>query len=179
MFISYIQFHTSNSLCFETKKHRLSCSCAADRYVMWTGGRWGPEGSTLPPAAHSKAAQLGQKLSIGLEAAYQVSVCYIPNALRTSLPSSCQYCGWALSERPMARKQLVFMSGVHADAVYFHRNPFTILDKILASCGPDVCRKLQKKGQRRLAQQHQTRNVEEVCRRSQAKRFFRGRTGGV
>eukprot|EP00752_Nemacystus_decipiens_P012159 g10778.t1 len=34
---------------------------------------WGPEASTLSPAAHAKAAQLGQKLSIGLEAAYQTS----------------------------------------------------------------------------------------------------------
>ncbi|CAM9897730.1 unnamed protein product [Ectocarpus sp. 4 AP-2014] len=32
---------------------------------------WGPSRSTLAPAAHAKAAQLGQKLSMGLEAAYQ------------------------------------------------------------------------------------------------------------
>ncbi|CAM9685156.1 unnamed protein product [Pylaiella littoralis] len=35
---------------------------------------WGPDRSTLSPAAHTKAAQLGQKLSMGLEAAYQA--CY-------------------------------------------------------------------------------------------------------
>lgn len=46
-----------------------------------TGARWGPEESTLCPAARTKAAQLGQKLSMGLEAAYQViiRVHYFPN----------------------------------------------------------------------------------------------------
>lgn len=73
----------------ETKEHPLSFALVP-LIDMWTRGRWGPKGSTLPPAAHAKAAQLGQKLSIGLEAAYQVSARFIPDAARTSVLLSCE-----------------------------------------------------------------------------------------
>lgn len=60
-----------------------NCVCAPADFTTvllchvcsWTGSRWGPSRSTLAPAAHAKAAQLGQKLSMGLEAAYQVRTC--------------------------------------------------------------------------------------------------------
>lgn len=57
------------------------------RYVMiWTGVRWGPDGITLAPAAHSKAAQLGQKLAMGLEAAYQVIMSSVASKSRIDYP---------------------------------------------------------------------------------------------
>lgn len=39
---------------------------------MCNGDRWGPSGNIRDPAAYAKAAELGRKLSIGLETAYQV-----------------------------------------------------------------------------------------------------------
>lgn len=39
---------------------------------MWTVPSWVPSDSSLSHVANAKAAQLGQKLSMGLEAAYQV-----------------------------------------------------------------------------------------------------------
>lgn len=41
--------------------------------LVCTDDRWAPHRSDLAPAAQAKAGQLGQKLSMGLEAAYQVS----------------------------------------------------------------------------------------------------------
>lgn len=41
-------------------------------FGMCNGDRWEPSGNARGLAAHAKAAELGQKLSIGLEAAYQV-----------------------------------------------------------------------------------------------------------
>lgn len=61
------------------------------------------------------------------------------------------------------------------------RDIFTLenLPRDVDVCGPDECREWQKKGERRLAQQHQTGNVEEIRRWSTAKRFFRGGTARV
>eukprot|EP00903_Cladosiphon_okamuranus_P017102 g15757.t1 len=64
---------------------------------------WGPEGSTLPPAARAKASQLGQKLSIGLEAAYQTSAESCKRTARGDLRSSMRLETWKRFEDSLQR----------------------------------------------------------------------------
>lgn len=110
-----------NCLCL--RRTSTVCLARVPLLDMWTHGRWGPE-STLPPAAHAKAMQLGQKLSIGLEVAYQASARHIPNAVWIVLPLSRQYsivsC-WelVLFGRHLVIRQLVsFVACMQARYVY-------------------------------------------------------------
>lgn len=124
---------------------------------MWTPGRWGPEASTLPPAAHAKAAQLGQKLSIGLEAAYQVNDAIV--RIRFSVPARALTLlrTWSCSDVVWRYSSFRVLGTCRRDTFSLETLPC-----IFDVCGPDERREWQKKGERRLAQQHQTRNVEEI-----------------
>ncbi|CAM9181904.1 unnamed protein product [Laminaria digitata] len=55
---------------------------------------WGPVGSALSPTPHSKAAHLGQKLSMGLEAAYQASAESCDRSARGDLRSAISPSAW-------------------------------------------------------------------------------------
>lgn len=56
-----------------TFSHFLLCCVSL---VDASGGSWGPKETSLCPADYLKAANLGQKISMGLEAAYQVQRIY-------------------------------------------------------------------------------------------------------